>query len=197
MKQMVRSMISSSMKKLPVKTIDTYGTISVTSAGLVGFIFFPTVQGTQNGMRTGDEIELLKLDFQSTSYYGDAIGNVIRHIIFQIAGPAPTVPLTVSDILSPGSGSVPEVNSFIKPFYKEGGFIKVIHDAVYTLVEDSTSAVTAHRRTALVPRTKTIPFIPGTVNVQNGVMYYLFISDSAILPSPQIDQVYRVYYRDV
>jgi len=185
------------MKKLPVKTIDTYGTISVTSAGLIGFIFFPTVQGTQNGMRTGDEVQLLKLDFQSTSYYGDAIGNVIRHIIFQIAGPAPSTPLTVSDILSPGSGSVPEVNSFIKPFYKEGGYIKVLHDAVYTLVEDSTSAVTAHRKLSMAPRVKTIPFFPGSVNVQNGVMYYLFISDSAILPSPQIDQVYRVYYRDV
>jgi len=195
-KPLIRSMISSSMKKLPTKTIDTYGTISVTSAGLIGFIFLPTVQGTQNGQRTGDEIEFFKLDFSTTSYFGDAIGNVIRHIVFQIAGPAPSTPLVVSDILSPGSGSVPEVNSFIKPFYKEGGYIKVLSDVIYTLVEDSTSAVKARRGT-LKPRVSKIPFFPTSVNIQNGVLYYLFISDSAILPSPAIDQVYRVHYRDV
>lgn len=195
-KPLIRQMIQSSMKQLPIKTIDTYGTVSVTSAGLLGFIFFPTTQGIQNGQRTGDEIELLKVDLSITSYYGDAIGNVIRHIVFQIAGPAPATPLVVSDILSPGSGSVPEVNSFVKPFYREGGYIKVLSDVIYTLVEDSTSAVTA-RRATLKPKVSKIPFFPSSVNVQNGVMYYLIISDSAILPSPQLDQVFRVYYRDV
>jgi len=190
-------MIKSSVSEMPTKTIDTSVAIPGTATGVVGFVFFPTVQGIQNGMRTGDEIELLKVDSIRQYIYGDPTYNFVRLIVFQIAGPAPATPLVPGDILSPDFTGSPGPSSFIKPFYQNAQYIRVLLDECKGLTGPQSAIGAINVRSVLRPRVATIPFFPTSVNTMNGVMYYLVIADSSIIPHPLMVLNFRVHYKDI
>jgi hypothetical protein len=181
------------LRMTPEKTIDTGGVIAITAAGTITTINFPTVQGTANGQRTGDEIYLDRLEFRSTCYFGDPAGNVVRIIILQMRGsPAG---LVVSDILSPGSSGFPDVNSFYTPFVN-GKRYNILYDKKHIMIPSAMNSTVSIDKTFSVILKK-IAFTPGGTFAETGQFYMFTISDSGILPNPALDYVYRIYYQDV
>jgi hypothetical protein len=181
-------------KGLPLKTVDTSGTTTVTSAGGILPINLPITQGVANGQRTGDEVEVLSIECRRLYQYGDAVGNIVRFILFQTSGSGASLS-GISSVLSNGGSSVPDVTSHVIPFYG-GNYIRVIHDEAINTCESSSKNL-VYRYDKWDPAVKIIPFQPGSVNVFNGVLYLLLVSDSAITPSPTLEYSFRVWYRDV
>lgn len=180
-------------KMTPQKTIDTGAVLAVTATGTFTTISLPTIQGTANGQRTGDEIFLDAIRFRSTLYFGDPQGNVIRIIVLQVYGsPAGIV---ISDLLSNGSSGFPDVNSFYTPFV-EGKRYTILHDRKYIMIpnsSNSTRSVDFNCKNFI----KKIAFTPGGSFAETGQVIMFTISDSGIIPNPALDYVYRIYYRDV
>jgi hypothetical protein len=177
----------------PMKVVDTRDVFNVTSGGLVQQITFPVNQGTANGQRLGDEIRIRKIEFRRLYEFGDPSGNTIRTILFQLAGPYNLS--TISDILSSGGSGSPDVTSFIVPSYK-GNSLKVILDETIDLSDAGSNQHVSKRSTHLVPW-KTIAFPPGSINVDNGSLVLLFVSDSGIVPHPTVQCTVRMYYQDI
>jgi len=181
-------------KGLPVKSVDTSGLTSITNSGGIIAINLPVMQGTANGQRTGDEVEILAIECRRFYVYGDAIGNVVRFILFQTSGVGSLV-TGISSVLSNGGSGAPDVTSHVIPFYG-GNYVRVIHDeCVNTCASSSKSIV--YRSDRWNPEIKIIPFQPGTVNAFNGVMYLLVVSDSGVTPNPALQYSFRIWYRDV
>jgi hypothetical protein len=180
-------------KMIPRKSIDTGAVISVTATGTFTTVDLPITQGTANGQRTGDEIEIDSIRFRSTMYFGDPQGNVIRVIFLQVHGSS--TGFAVSDLLSNGSSGFPDVNSHYVPFV-EGKRFTILHDQKYVMIpnaSNSTRSVNWDCKNYI----KRIPFFPGGGFAESGQTLMFTISDSGIIPNPALDFVYRVYYRDV
>jgi hypothetical protein len=193
-KKRLEAKIRGTLKKiLPEKTIDTGGVLAATATGSFVTISLPTVQGTGNGQRTGDEITLRKIEFRSTMYYGDPSGNVIRIIMLQVIG-SPAAFL-LSDVLSPGSSGFIDVNSFYIPF-SNGKRFKVLHDEKFIMIPQASNS-TVSFNVKLNAQIQMINFLPGGSFVETGQPLMLVISDSGILPNPSLDYVFRLYYKDI
>jgi hypothetical protein len=188
-KQIKKSIVS----MVPQKTIDTGAVLAVTATGTITTINLPTVQGTANGQRTGDEIFIDAIKLRSTMYFGDPNGNVIRLIILQALG-TPTG-LAVSDILSNGSSGFPDVNSHYVPFVP-GKRYKILYDAKHIMIPNASNS-TISCDVNVSKFVKKIAFFPGGTFAETGQTLMFTISDSGIIPNPALDFVYRVYYRDV
>jgi hypothetical protein len=178
---------------LPMKVVDSRDFFNVTTGGLISQVTFPVTQGTANGQRLGDEIRIRKIEFRRLYEYGDVGGNTIRTILFQLAGTGAVS--TIADVLSPGGSGSPDLTSFILPSYK-GNFLKVLLDETIDL-SDAGSNQHVSRRSTHYPKWDTISFQPGSINIQNGVMILLCVSDSLITPHPTIEATIRVYYQDI
>jgi hypothetical protein len=185
-------MIRSMSDQLPLKNVDLYFNAGVDNAGVLGFMLPGIIQGTANGQRTGDEIEYDYIDVRALFTWGDAIGNAIRFMIIQTEGPGNAY--GISDVLS-NTGATPTVVSHYQPFYKNA-FFHVIHDEVITLSGSSKNALVS-RVFKCIPKIKRIPYVPGSVNQKTGVIWYLLLSDSAIVPHPNAQISFRTYYRDI
>jgi hypothetical protein len=190
----VRQMIKSAVAQdIPLKSTDFNGTISPTTGGTLFSISLPTTQGTANGTRTGDDIALVKLELSSTLYYGDALGNVSRIIVFQVVGYAAGI--SVGSVLSNGSSAAPDVNSHYVPFAEGKGF-KILYDRKHITIPDGNNAI-VNVNANIIPRTKKISFPPGTAFPNTGQLAVIVISDSGVVPNPVWNYCFRLYYRDV
>jgi hypothetical protein len=181
-------------KGLPLKTVDTSGLTSITNSGGIIAINLPVTQGTANGQRTGDEVEILSIECRRFYVYGDAIGNVVRFILFQTSGVG-TLVSGIGSVLSNGGSGAPDVTSHVLPFYG-GNYIRVIHDECVNTCQSSAKSI-VYKSDRWKPEINTIPFAPGTVNAFNGVLYLLVVSDSGVVPNPALEYSFRVWYRDV
>jgi len=196
---MKQNMFNSSAKQpkkkgLPLKTLDTAGITTVTNSGAIIPVNIPVTQGVANGQRTGDEVEILGIECRRFFTFGDAIGNVMRFIVFQTSGSGASV-AGISSVLSNGASGAPDVTSHIIPFYG-GNYIRVIHDETVNLAQHSSKAMVI-KVNEWDPAIKVLPFQPGSVNCFNGVLYFLVVSDSGVIPSPSLNYSFRLWYRDV
>jgi hypothetical protein len=177
----------------PCKYIDTAFSYTITTAGTIVNINLPGIQGTGNGQRTGDEIDVEKIEIREYMVAGDSVGNCMRAIYFQTKG---YTPLTASnDLLANATGGAPGVTSQYQSFIEKTG-VRLISDHAQVMVPSGSNNIVYRHHSHKLP-IRRIAFDSGSSTTQNGQTQLLLISDSAITPNPLYTAVVRVYYRDV
>jgi hypothetical protein len=191
-KNQVRQMIKSSVNNTPLKYIDTAVSYNVTTSGTVVNLNLPGIQGTANGQRTGDEIEIDSFEVREYFVAGDAVGNAWRIIYFQNNGSS--VISSANAVLANDYSGAPGVTSQYDTFVEKTD-IKIFSDTTcVNIPSGSNNIVLRHKR--MKPKIRKVAFNPSATTVQNGQPQVLFISDSFLAPHPNVTFAFRIYYRD-
>jgi len=180
-------------KMQPLKYIDTPFRSFPTTLGTFINLNLPGVQGTANGTRTGDEIELDRIEVRDYQLYGDTPVNVIRAIYFQSKG---NTPISSSGlILANDYSGAPGITSQYQSFIEKTG-ISILKDKTTVMCSAGQNAiVTSHW--VMKPSIKKIVFDSGGSTTSNGQTQLYLVSDSNIIPNPAYVADVRIYYRDV
>jgi hypothetical protein len=194
----VKSLINKQVRKalrsnLPIKFVDTPFRQFPTTSGTYVNLNLPGIQGTANGQRTGDEIEIDRIEVRDYQLYGDTPVNTIRAIYFQSKGDAP---LTASNqLLANDYSGAPGITSQYQTFVEKTG-IHIMKDKTTTMCQNGSNATVTHKW-VMKPAIKRIAFNPGLTTVQNGQTQLFLVSDSLLSPNPTYVADVRIYYRDV
>lgn len=188
---------SKAIKKLinatkPLKYVEIAVTYNITTSGTIVNINLPGVQGTGNGQRTGDEIEVDRIEIREYLIAGDSVGNSIRAIFFQNKGSA--VISSAGSLLTNDYAGYPGITSLYQSFIDKTG-IKVFSDKTYVMIPQGSNNIVVTRHSHMLP-IKRIAFNSGASTPENGQIQVLLISDSFITPNPSWTANVRVYYRD-
>jgi len=185
----VKQMIKSEMQK-ELKLSDSYIVQAMTNLGTITRWTPPPI-GNNSYQRVADVIYIDNIEIRMFTVYGDVVGNPCRAILMQTAGGY--VP-TVTDVLSFGATGSQDTTSDYVPYIK-GKQIRILYDSHYSVVPNATSAILC-KHLKLKPKIKCVEFNQGATTVRNGDLYWLFLSDSLVVPHPAIDIAMRVWFRD-
>lgn len=185
----VKQMIKTELQK-ELKLSDSYIVQAMSSAGSI-VRWTPPAIGANSYQRIADVIYVDKIEIRMFTVYGDAIGNACRAILVQTAGGY--VP-TISGVLSFGATGIQDSTSDFVPYIK-GKQIRVLYDSLYSTIPNANSAITCHHM-KIKPKMKCIEFDQGATTVRNGDLYWILLSDSAVIPHPAADICMRVWFRD-
>jgi len=152
----------------------------------------PPSQGTTQYTRVGDQVCVDKIEIRAVTTYGDAIGNPVRAVLIQTAGGF--VPANLSQLFNFGGTGVEDWTSDYLPFIR-GKQIRVLYDSLYSCIPNASSAVKCQHM-VLKPKLRLVDFNAGLTTCTNGDLFWVFISDSAVIPHPAIVVQMRVYYTD-
>lgn len=97
-------------------------------------------------------------------------------------------------MLDVGASGVPDTTSHFLRNSVNVKF-KVLHDECFTLAQDSSVAL-VHRNLHLSGYNKKIYYTPGSTTTTGNGLWYLFLSDSGIIPNPAINASFRVTFKD-
>jgi hypothetical protein len=150
----------------------------------------PPVQGTSTFQRLGDVINLKRLELQWFAVYGDNIGNIVRFAVIQTRGGF--IPAALSDLFSFGATATEDVMSPWLP-YILGKKIDVLYDSLFSLEFNASSAITVERCDIPI-KVKSVEFVQGTSTGADGDIFFVMISDSAVIPHPSMNVVLRATY---
>jgi hypothetical protein len=189
-KQQVKQMLNANV---PDKYIDTPFSYSVTNPGTLVTINLPGVQGIANGQRTGDEIEIIKIEIREQINVGDSTGNLLRVCYFQCRGP--TTLGSIGDLWANGVGGIPTVTSQYQSWVDKT-YLKILSDITHSLSATGYTQVISHKHT-LSNVIKRVAFNSGSSTPSTGQPQVYLLSDSFITPNPKFEAVVRVWYRDV
>jgi hypothetical protein len=188
-KQLVKQELKSQKQ---LKYVDTrINGLAITFAGQIRR-WTPPVQGVGTYDRVGDQINIDHIEIFMWDVYGDAIGNVLRVVLIQTAGGF--VPAALSNLFNWGSTGAEDVTSLYLPFIK-GREIRVLYDNLHSLVPNATSAIRTQHMTVKA-KLKLVGFNPGIATNTNGDLYWIFISDSLVIPHPAMNLLMRVWFTD-
>lgn len=194
----LKALISKQVKRdmqatVPLKYVDTPFRSFVTTAGNFINLNLSGIQGTANGQRTGDEIEIDRIEVRDYQLYGDTPVNTIRAIYFQSKG---VTPLTiVSDLLANDFTGAPGITSQYQTFIEKTG-VCILKDKTEVMCSNGSNAIVVSKFT-MKPSIPKIAFVAAATTVVNGQTQVFLISDSAITPNPTYIGFVRIYYRDI
>lgn len=148
-------------------------------------------QGTGDAMRVGNEVTALYLNSKFTITFPDST-NRARLMVFWDKQPNGAVP-TTADLLTYTANPV---DSFLNPDSKAR--FHVLKDVACSGGTNGTPTRTFNWKINL--RKKNVLF-KGTTDtigaIQTNALYFLFMSDSGVVPNPQIDYMVRYVYSDM
>lgn len=194
LKSLVDKEIQRKMKStVPLKYVDTPFRSFPTTSGTFINLNLPGIQGTANGQRTGDEIEIDRIEVRDYCLYGDNPVNTIRSIYFQSKGD--TTLSTISLLLGNDFSGYPGITSQYQTFIEKTG-IRILKDKTTVVCQNGSNAVVTSQWT-MKPSIPRIAFQAGSTTVANGQTVVFLISDSAAIPNPTYIADVRIYYRDV
>jgi hypothetical protein len=194
LKSLVDKEIRRNMKStVPLKYVDTPLRSFPTTAGTFINLNLPGVQGTANGQRTGDEIEIDRIEVRDYQLYGDTPVNTILSIYFQSKGSTPLT--TISLLLGNDFSGYPGITSQYQTFIEKTG-IRIMKDKTTVVCQNGSNAIVTSHWT-MKPSIARIAFEAGATTVVNGQTQLFLISDSAAIPNPTYVADVRIYYRDV
>jgi hypothetical protein len=180
-KKQVRDMF----KTFSTRTIPKLFTTVVNNASVTSAFVGPIQQISPNAgvgpyNRVSDSIRIRYVDHRMVMYAGD-VQNVIRIIAIQMKA---TSVLSVNDLMFSGPSGSRDILSFINP-YSEKQF-HLLFDKSFVLASGgSNSAVYLNFR--VIPKIKTWDYSSGTNTINSGQIYYYFVSDSDVVPSPVLE----------
>lgn len=192
-KVQVRDMIKSSVAKTPLKYIDTTFNFTITTSGTIINLNLPGIQGTANGQRVGDEIEIESFQLREHIMFGDSTGNSLRVIHMQSVGSS--IITAANEVLSNDFTGNPGVTSMYQSFVEKSD-IRILQDKLFVSIPNASNGQIL-TNVVLKPKISRIAFDSGSTSSQNGQTQVLVISDSSIIPNPGYYGVWRLYYRDV
>jgi len=168
----------------------SFGSNSLLSSGNVLLLTQPS-QGTAANNRIGDAIFVHHIDIVLNFHNEVATSNYMRFGLVSFKGYFPGPSLT--DILSPGpSGSI-DVLSMLIPYYKNN-FFTSHWDRLYTTCPNSNTDIVKYRGSKRILQ-KTV-FTPGTNSPVSNVLCFYALSDSAVIPSPDYQIQFRIWFSD-
>jgi len=182
-------MIMSSTRSVPPKYVDSGLDTTVDTTGLVFAVSMPA-QGTVAGTRTGDNIALDKLEIRLRSIVSDST-NTLRILLVQYHGIQTISGLTPANFLGPGTY---DVDSFQLPYANNEDWTCLLDQSV-SLIPNSSKGQWIHLET-IVPKIRKIGFQINSVLPYHGQMYYVFLTDSDVIPHPGLSIRSRLWFRD-
>jgi len=191
-KQQVKGMILSLKQEMPIKYILGSFSGSVSNTAIVTPIAMPGY-GTGSQNRVGDDIEIDHIDLRYFWYRGDPTYNVCRFTILQMKGDH-GVPLA-GELFAGGVYAPVDVTSVLYPYAPGREFLTIMDETFILQVNSDKSERFFSKK--IIPKIKRTPFTPGTYNPFNGLLVFVFMSDSGAIPHPTLDLVSNVWFRDV
>jgi len=180
-------------QSVPLKYVDTPFRSFPTTSGTFINLNLPGIQGVANGQRTGDEIEIDRIEVREYQLYGDSPVNTIRAIYFQSRGNAP---ITSSGlILANDFSGAPGITSQYQSFIEKTG-IRILQDRSTVLCGNGSNAIVC-RKFTMKPAIPRIAFDSGGTGTSDGQTQLFLVSDSAVVPNPTYVASVRIYYRDI
>lgn len=168
----------------------SFGSNSLLSSGNVLLLTQPT-QGIGANNRIGDQIFVHHVDIVLNFHNEGATSNYMRFGLISYKGyfPGPVL----SDILSPGpSGSI-DVLSMYVPYYSSN-FFNTHWDRLYTTCPSSNTDIVKYRGSKRIY--KKVAYTPGTNSPVSNVLCFYALSDSAVIPSPDYQIQFRLWFSD-
>lgn len=194
LKSLISKQVRRDMKSVvPLKYVDTPFRSFPTTSGAFINLNLPGIQGTANGQRTGDEIEIDRIEVRDYQLYGDSPVNTIRAIYFQSKGNTPIASSAL--ILANDFSGAPGITSQYQSFIEKTG-IRILKDKTTVVCGTGSNAVVVNKWT-MKPSIPRIAFDSGGTGTSDGQTQLFLISDSAVTPNPTYVAAVRIYYRDV
>jgi len=186
-----QSKIPMQIKQAALKYRDiSFGSNSLLSSGNVLLLTQPS-QGLGANNRIGDSIFIHHVDIVLNFHNEGATSNYMRFGLISFKGyfPGPSL----SDILSPGpSGSIDVLSLYI-PYYNTN-FFNSHWDRLYTTCPNSNTDIVKYRGTKRI--FKKVAYTPGTNSPVSNVLCFYALSDSAVIPSPDYQIQFRIWFSD-
>lgn len=165
-----------------LKFVDTTVTSAVAVAGTWTKLGFPT-QGSTSSTRVGDRCRIVAIE-QIGIFFANAL-DYSRMIVLQTKGLFTSAPAT-TDVLQFAGPTSPIA-------YNASNLYNIVTDKFLTLVPGGDSQVSKVNKTYKV-HIPELRFVPGSVNVYDGQVYILFITQNALTTSVNI--TFRLWYED-
>jgi len=163
--------------------------IAVTSAGTAVYDISAPTQGNTDLQRNGDQIQLRSLEMFWKIIGGDAT-NTTRCIIFQWFTDSNYVLPTLATVLLDTT-----IVPWISPWNHDNRFdFKILYDSRINTTINGPNVGVKHKRIYKGFKDK-IQYIQGGQNGTNKI-FMVFVSDSAIIPSPTLDYYVKLNYSD-
>jgi hypothetical protein len=147
--------------------------------------------GILSNQRIGDIIRLRRADFRFNMVGGDNT-NVMRIFMVYNKGLPPTGVL--SDWLNVGASGTQDVTSILETYLKHRNF-EVLYDQTWTLCVNSNTA--NHAEEFSIPINRDIVFSYNNTTSVSGQLFLVAISDSGVVPHPQLNMNCIVWYSDL
>lgn len=188
-RQQVKRLVNSGAETYQYDNTVTAVSVSTTATVQAGISTPP--QGVQDGQRTGDDVELMRLEFRYTWAGADAT-NIVRVILFRWYENNGSNPPTAAQILQASTNPISSINHDSIREKKLHVFYDKTH---YTSLNGPLAGGKVCHFSQKQMGRKSIAFDNAAITGE-GLIYALFISDSLAATHPALNWYSRLEYKD-